>query len=254
MTTTYSAVDKKAINDLTEKFPAGPRGRLTKKHYIERREYVDTYARTAPIQQLMEGLSEFYAAPGTERSFGYDPVFLFKLKIRDEKDAIKSIEAALVGGDDPSIKACKRRGRRLWSRLSDIVSRVRREGTEGIWTARYREADYSTTLNWGIALYAKNKADAESQIALIAPMMGVQTHWRPTVTFDDCGTAADVFARNTTALNRRVDGLKQDVARYEKDLAAKRLALAAETKITGDIMSAIMLGLSTEEEEEETHA
>ena len=82
-------------------------------------------------------------------------------------------------------------------------------------------------------------------------MMGVKDSWRPTVSFVDCGTVAEVFARNTRTLNTRISSLTDEIARHEKSIASARLSLAAETKTTGDIMSAIMLGMSTGENDEE---
>lgn len=236
------------IQDLVEKYPKGPRRCLLKSHYELVKQYVPAYRRETSVPRIRAAVGPGLVEPQHKPFFGYDPVDLYKMGLRDEASCVDAVRVAFP---ETTRTAARRDGRRLWIRLEPVFDWIRVHGTTGIWHAKYSEANWREVLGRGIFFYASTRAEVEAQVALIAPMMGALPDWRPVVTFESMGTAAEVMAKNTASINGRVLELQGYVTRLELDLAERRRNLEEEQARAGKLMGAIMLSNATYNDDEE---
>ncbi len=236
------------IQDLVEKYPKGPRGCLLKSHYELVRKYVSAYRRETSVPRIREAVGPGLVEAERKPFFGYDPVDFYKMGLRDETQCVAAVRVAFP---ETTRTAARRDGRRLWIRLEPVFDWIRVHGTTGIWHAKYSQANWRAILGRGIFFYASTRAEVEAQAALVAPMMGALPDWRPYVTFERMGTAAEAMAKNTAAIEGPVLELQVDVAKLERELDQRRRNLEEERSRAGKLMGAIMLSSTTYDDDEE---
>ena len=238
---------KKIFLDLAEKYPAGPRGNLKKGDYTLEYRWVSAYDRFTNVVTL-SGSRATSRRLNSDWSayFGYDPVQLFKLRLRTE-DACKSFASKHFGG-----KAAARRGRLVWIRIQDAVSKVRTEGTEGLWHARDRLASWDRPIYQGLYIHATSKAHAEAQVSMVLPMMGC-TPQNLRVSFFDVGTADEAATKNLESVNVRVKSAEARLRDAERRLEEAKNGLAqAQADRARDMGAVMLLGADLEDSETET--
>lgn len=247
-------LDKNAIRiikDLVEKYPAGPRGSLNKRHYKVEQQWVDLYRRTTGVSVIREEVGAGIVRPDWKPFFGYDPVDLFKLGLNEEDDARKAI--AFVFPESTRMTR-NRDARRLYIRTTVARTWVRKNGTTGLWHASYRGAEYGTPLYFGITFHASSAAEVEARMAMVGPMLGADPSWRPSVSFDTLGSPEEAMAKNSTTIEAYTRRQRDAVARIEKELAEARKRLDFATTEAGKLMGAVMLGATDMDDEEEAAA
>lgn len=249
--TTLDKNTLRIIKDLVEKYPAGPRGSLRKHHYKIEQQWVDVYRRTTGVSVIRDEVGPGIVKAEWKPFFGYDPVDLFKLDLWEE-DKCKT--AIAIAFPEASRMARNRDARLLYIRTSVARRWVRENGTTGLWIASYRQADYRSPLSSGITIYAHTRAEVEARIAMIAPMMGADLSWRPTVSFNSIGTPDEAMSKNSKMIEGYTANQRRDVARLEKELATARAGLEKATAEAGKLMGAVMLGAADTEEEEAAEA
>jgi hypothetical protein len=226
------------IKDLTEKYPAGPRGSLKKHHYATIMRWVHTYGRDTKVVYIRDEVGPGIVAQDRKTFFGYDPVVLHKMRLRGEEDCVQAMRSVEPGASPMSRK---RDGRRLWIRLEEAVHWVNKNGTEGIWHANWRNFEYGHPLYDGIRLYARELSEAESRVSLISPMLGVPENVRPTINFVDLGTPEKAMEFNSSHLNYLVSRPENMIKDLEKRLESERKRLEAAKQMSTKIVSAIMM-------------
>ena len=245
-------LDKNAIRiikDLVEKYPAGPRGSLNKRHYKVEQQWVNLYRRHTGVSVIREEVGPGIVKAEWKPFFGYDPVDLFKLGFNEEDDARKAI--AFVFPESTRMTR-NRDARRLYIRTSVGRDWVRKHGTTGLWHASYRRAgDFRSPLYQGITFYAHTRAEVEARIAMVGPMLGADPSWVPDVSFDCIGSPEEAMAKNSAAIEHYTRRYRDTVARYEKDLAEAREKLEQVSAEAGKLMGAVLLGVTDTDDEEE---
>lgn len=244
------SLDKNAIRiikDLVEKYPAGPRGSLNKRHYKIEQKWVDLYRRTTGVSVIREEVGAGIVKAEWKPFFGYDPVDLFKLGLTHEDDARHAI--AFVFPESTRMTR-NRDARRLYIRTSVARDWIRTNGTTGLWHATYRAAPYGTPLYSGITFHASSRAEVEARMAMVGPMLGANPTWRPSVIFDTLGSPEEAMAKNSTTIEAYTRRQREAVARIEKELAEARKRLDIATAEAGKMMGAVMLGAADSDDVE----
>jgi hypothetical protein len=226
------------IKDLTEKYPAGPRGSLKKHHYEEITRWVTTYGRETKVVHIRDEVGPGIVAQDRKTFFGYDPVVLHKTRLRSEDDCIQAMRSVEPAASPMSRK---RDGRRLWIRLESAIDWIKQNGTEGIWHAYWRNFEYGHPLSEGIRLYARERSEAESRVSHISPMLGVPENVRPTIKFVDIGTPEKAMEFNSSHLQALVRRPESSIKDLEKRLESARKQLEDAKQLSTKIVSAIMM-------------
>lgn len=226
------------IKDLVEKYPAGPRGSLKKHHYGTSMQWVPTYNRETNVVHIRDEVGPGIVAQDMKRFFGYDPVVLYKMRLRSQEDCISAIKTV-----DPTTThmSARRDGRRLWIRLEPVFEWIKQNGTEGIWSARWRSFDYGHPLYEGIQLYARERSEAESRIALISPMLGVTENDRAVIKFVDLGSAEKAMEFNGKNLQRLTGLHERTIKDLDARLEVERKRLEEARQNSTKIASALMM-------------
>ena len=226
------------IKDLTEKYPAGPRGSLKKHHYEAITRWVNTYGRETKVALIRFDVGPGIVAEDRKTFFGYDPIVLHKMRLRSEDDCIQAMRSL-----DPvaSPRSHKRDGRRLWIRLEPSIDWVRERGAEGIWHACWLDAGYGHPLWEGIRLYARERSEAEARVSLISHMLGASENMRPTIKFLDIGTPEKAMEFNSSQLQALVRRPESSIKDLEKRLESARKQLEDAKQLSTKIVSAIMM-------------
>jgi hypothetical protein len=230
------------INDLCEKYPTGPRGRIRKDHYVQQEQWVSEYARYKQVHVLAAPLP-FH---GVELNpfFGYNPVDLYKLEVRT-LDAAKDAVRGRRPGE--SQQALTRRARLLWSRMRPAIEHVKKTGTTGAWCISFKAFDWGHPLRCGLYFHADTAAGAEAQARFIAPMLGASPEMQIDINFHDIITPDEASRLNGVAVNRTLNEKLREIAGLETRLKSAREAAETLRETAGKMMGAVML-LNTEEE------
>lgn len=240
---TANTTKTQIINDLCEKYPTGPRGRIRKDHYVQREQWVSEYARYKQVHVLASPLP-FH---GVELNpfFGYNPVDLYKLEVRS-LDAAK----AAVSGRRPgeSQQGLTRRARLLWSRVRPAIEQVKKTGTTGAWCISFKAFDWGHPLRCGLYFHADTAAGAEAQARFIAPMLGASPEMQIDINFHDIITPDEASRLNGVAVNKTLNEKLREIAALEIRLKNAREAAETLRETAGKMMGAVML-LNTEDEE-----
>jgi hypothetical protein len=242
-TMNYNTQEGRAIiRDLGEKYPKGPRGRITKLYYRGKFEWVDVYRRSTTVHRVAEGTPERICPAELIKFFGWDPVAVFRMSITSEEDAIRA--AIDVRGVRESLTAARRRGRLAWTRIREANKHVKQNGTAGLWRVTFKEAPWTAHILYsGLVFYGTSKADVEARIAVIAPMLGAAEHWKPNVEFHDLGTPADAAAANTAVISLPTSRAQREIEDLERRLAKARAELEAAKQTMGRVMGAVMMDM-----------
>lgn len=228
------------IKDLTEKYPTGPRGSLKKHHYEAITRWVPTYGRETKVVLIRLDVGPGIVAQDRKYFFGYDPVVLYKMRLRSEEDCVQAMRSVEPGASPMSRK---RDGRRLWIRLEEAIDWIKQNGTEGIWHASWRssDAEYGHPLTEGIRLYARERSEAEARVSLISPLLGASENMRPTIKFVDVGTPEKAMEFNSSQLQALVRRPESSIKDLEKRLESARKQLEDAKQLSTKIVSAIMM-------------
>lgn len=241
-TMNYNTQEGRAIiRDLGEKYPKGPRGRITKLYYRGTIEWVDVYRRSTTVHRVAEGTPERICPAELIKFFGWDPVAVFRLSITSEEEAIHA--AIDVRGVRESLMAARRRGRLAWTRIREANRHVKQNGASGLWRVSYKEVGWGHILYQGLVFYGTSKADVEARTAVIAPMLGAAEHWKPAVAFERLGTPADAAAANTAAISLPTSRVQREIEDLERRLAMHRAELEAAKETMGRVMGAVMMDM-----------
>lgn len=231
---------RRIVRDLIEKYPRGPRGRLTKGCYEAAQVWSEAYHRMVPEVQIRPELAgRLGLTDDNLQSWGYDPVHLYALGIRSEDEAKR-----LVGRFDPALQdgpGLTRRGRRLWTRVKWSVSRVQTRGAAGIWTVRSAAARYGSLWYRGISVWARSESEAEAQARLIGPSTGLQPNWTLLVSFRSLGTPDEASSASVATVNLEVNRIRDLIEAKERELETLQIRLQEETERVGMAMGGIML-------------
>jgi hypothetical protein len=234
----FSNESIRIVKDLVEKYPAGPRGSLKKHHYGTFMEWVPTYNRETNVVHIRDEVGPGIVAQDRKRFFGYDPVVLYKMRLRSQEDCIRAI-----GTIDPAATrmSARRDGRRLWIRLEPVFEWIKQNGTEGIWSARWRSFDYGHPLYEGIQLYARERSEAESRIALISPVLGVTENDRAVIKFIDLGGPEKAMEFNSKNLQLLTGRHERTIKDLDARLEVERQRLEDARQTSTKIVSALMM-------------
>ena len=104
-------------------------------------------------------------------------------------------------------------------------------------------------------MHAESKADAESKILLILPML--QTGCRPgrtltldeiSITFSDVMSAEDVDAHNLDVAGIAVNEIEEKIKQYEKSIADQRARLEEAKRARSQFIASVLLISSAEDD------
>lgn len=239
---------RRIVRDLTEKYPAGPRGVLTKNHYVSTSVWSDAYRREVPGLALRPDLvGRVYITEANIKHFGYEPLELFKLGINSEetsKELIKSLYPSLTR---PSIT---RKGRLLYTRIREARMIIMRDGTEGIWSVSSYAAPYGSLWR-NMEIFGANRADVESQVRLIGPMTGLSPDWRIDVKFARLGNRDEATQSAARLAAERVNRIKREIESHRTHIAKLEKELESETQMMNRNLGGVMLLAGTDIEEQE---
>lgn len=230
------------IKDLCQKYPTGPRGRIRKDHYVEKSVWSSEYNRQKSVHVLVSALP--FHDESLNPYFGYNPVDLYKLDIRNE-DGAKTAVVRHNPGD--SKQTNNRRARLLWSRVRAAVDHIRKVGTTGAWCVSFGGFDWGHPLRQGLYFHADNAAGAETQARFIGPMLGAPTEAPLRVSFHDIITPDEAGRLNGETINRALNNKLHEIEELEIRLKRARESAEVLRENAGKMMGAVMLLNSDDE-------
>lgn len=243
-----TASTRRIVRDLTEKYPAGPHGVLTKNHYASVQVWSDAYRRyVMGVELRPEMIGRVFITEANKKHFGYDPLELFKLGITSEETA-KNLISSLY----PSLRGAgvTRKARLLWTRTKEAVRHIMREGTEGIWTASSYHAEYGSMWR-NMQIWGTSRADIEAQVRLIGPMTGLKPEWNLDIKFNRLGTRDEATQAAAALAADRVNRLKRDIESHRKSILKLEKELEEETQAMNRNMGGVMLLAESDSDEQE---
>jgi hypothetical protein len=236
---------RRIVEDLTSKYPQGPRRRLTKDHYEKVDVWSDAYGKYVSDVRIKPQCVGKMATGITEAnllSWGYDRVHLFALGISDEASA-KLLISRLDTTCPRSGPGLTRSARRLWSRVKPAWNAVRRDGAAGIWNVSMGQAPYGSIWYRGISVWARDRAEAEAQALLVGPSTGMDVSWVSSlhISFTRLGTPDQATDISVKLASAEVTRIRELIKQKERDIATLRAKLEEEERKMGMVMGGIML-------------
>ena len=217
-------------------------------------QWVSVYDRFVNVQTIPVLSSATEADKILASNYGYTDEQLFGLGLRSERQCKSS--SALGAGLTPMTLA--RRGRLLWTRIEAAIRRIKKTGILGGWKVSSWNAGNLSPLSrarGGMYVHAESKADAESKILLILPML--QTGCRPgraltldeiSITFSDVMSAEDVDAHNLDVAGASVNEIEERIKQYEKSIADQRARLEEAKHARSQFIASVLLISSAEDD------
>lgn len=231
------------IKDLCQKYPTGPTGRIRKDHYRMKNVWSSLYNRYRDVP-VLDG--EMFMHPVERNPFyGYDPVDLYKLGIDSMEQAFQAVRAHYRGD---SKQTDNRRAKLLLDRVREAVGYVRRNGTTGSWTVKFRSVPWDHPLHGGLRFHASNKAEAESQARFIMPMLGIDPSGAISVEFTAIETREEMNVDNSVTINRVLNNKLEEIRQLERRLQKAKDSVEEFRAEAGKLMGAVMLLESQDEE------
>lgn len=245
---TNTAETRRLVEDLTDKYPRGPRRLLNRNHYTTSSEWSDHYRTYKPTVKLRPELAGYLGMTElAAQHWGYEPLQLFKLGVRGEesaRDLVKSLYSDVKGA------TLTRRARLLWARLKPAVSHIMKNGAEGIWSVTSYHAPYGSLWR-DMKIWGACKTDVEAQVRLIGPMTGLKPDWPLDIKFHDLGSPDEATQHAVRHANMRVSRIKSDIEVRRREIERLEKELEEEMKLAAQSMGGIMLLSGTGDEEQE---
>lgn len=245
---TNTSETRRLVEDLTDKYPRGPRRLLNRNHYTTGSEWSEHYRTYKPTVKLRpELVGHLGMTELTVQHWGYEPLQLFKLGIRGEesaRDLVKSLYTDVKGA------TLTRRARLLWARLKPAVSYVLKNGAEGIWSVSSYYASYGSLWR-DMKIWGASRTDVEAQVRLIGPMTGLNSEWPLEIKFHDLGSQEEATQHAIKHANLRVSRIKSDIEQHQRSITKLEKELEEEMKLAAQSMGGIMLLSGAGDDEQE---
>lgn len=260
--TTLTPRQRDIVSDLLEKWPKGPAGRYTQKHYHLSFQWVPGYERHTQFAVLDPSKFPRHWPDQPHIAFwGWPPGELFELvagkgEPKERVEGLVCLHAAAVGDGPLSKGALTKRSRRLWSRLHNAVKHVQEVGLSnhpGVWEVRSWDSPYGSVWQ-GLTVWGESRADVEARVRVVGPMLGLQEAWRLDFTFLGGGTPEAATENILSMIGRREAQLQGVVTDLESRLARARAQLDEEKRKVATLVGGALLlsppGTATGEEDD----
>ena len=245
---TNTSETRRLVEDLTDKYPRGPRRLLNRNHYAMESAWSDHYRTYKPTVKLRPELASYLGMTElAAQHWGYEPLQLFKLGVRSEDDARDLVKSLYTDVKGPTLT---RRSRLLWSRLKPAVSYILKTGAEGIWSVSSYHAPYGSLWR-DMKIWGACKTDVEAQVRLIGPMTGLKPDWPLDIKFHDLGSPEEATQHAVRHANMRASRIKSDIETRRREIAKLEKELEEEMKLAAQSMGGIMLLSGSGDDEQE---